>query len=303
MDDARYRIGTAARLAGLTTHAIRVWERRYGALTPDRSAGGARLYTEAEIERLRRLKRAVDRGHSIGQIARLPDAALSRLGGPTEPPLTALRPENVQSFAEDFVDAVRSFDLAGAERVLSRGRAVLAPRMFVMQLLGPALQRVGDAWAKGDLCVASEHVASVLVRDQAGALLREYGAEPDAETLVATTPAGELHEIGALLVAVTAAMRGFRVAYLGPNLPASEISEAVNRTGATIVALSVVALEARAAVREIRALEKQLTRRVRLLVGGMQSAEIEKYVKGGLDSPRTLAEFEQWLADRRARKR
>ena len=64
MVEPRYRIGAAARLSGLTTHTIRVWERRYGVLKPDRSQGGARLYTEQELEQLRTLKRAVDRGHA-----------------------------------------------------------------------------------------------------------------------------------------------------------------------------------------------------------------------------------------------
>ena len=75
MAETHYRIGTAARLAGVSTHALRVWERRYGVPAPDRSQGGARLYSEQEVRRLRLLKRAVDRGHAIGQIAHLETAA------------------------------------------------------------------------------------------------------------------------------------------------------------------------------------------------------------------------------------
>ncbi|HVJ18482.1 MAG TPA: MerR family transcriptional regulator, partial [Polyangiaceae bacterium] len=79
MGEARYRIGTVARLAGLTTHVIRVWERRYGAPAPVRSARGTRLYSELDVERLRLLKRAVDRGHAIGRVASLPSEELVRL--------------------------------------------------------------------------------------------------------------------------------------------------------------------------------------------------------------------------------
>src|SRR6187397_3534173 len=107
MAEALYRIGTVARLAGLSTHALRVWERRYGVPSPVRSGGGARLYSESQIERLRLLKRAVDRGHSISQLVPLGLAELERLAGGA-----VVRAMNTSGGAlvEEFVEAVRAFD-------------------------------------------------------------------------------------------------------------------------------------------------------------------------------------------------
>lgn len=79
MAEARYRIGTVARLAGLTTHVIRIWERRYAVLKPARSNAGARLYTDADVERLRSLKRVIDRGYNIGRVAALSPEDLAML--------------------------------------------------------------------------------------------------------------------------------------------------------------------------------------------------------------------------------
>ena len=80
-EPATYRIGAVARLTGLSEHLIRVWERRYGAVQPNRTESGLRLYTEAEVTRLRWLKRATERGHAIGGIAALDTRQLERRGG------------------------------------------------------------------------------------------------------------------------------------------------------------------------------------------------------------------------------
>ena len=64
-----YGIGAVAKLTGLTDHTIRVWERRYEAVVAQRAANGRRIYTPADVEKLRLLKRLTDEGLAIGQIA------------------------------------------------------------------------------------------------------------------------------------------------------------------------------------------------------------------------------------------
>jgi MerR family transcriptional regulator, light-induced transcriptional regulator len=66
-----YRIGDVARYVGVSTHALRAWERRYGTVSPERTPGGSRRYDAAQIERLKTLKQLTDYGHSIGEVARL----------------------------------------------------------------------------------------------------------------------------------------------------------------------------------------------------------------------------------------
>src|SRR5262245_13932554 len=75
----KYRIGTVSRLTGLPPDVVRVWERRYAAIKPQRSEGGSRLYSDADVARLRRLRQAVELGHAIGQIAKLPEKELVNL--------------------------------------------------------------------------------------------------------------------------------------------------------------------------------------------------------------------------------
>jgi MerR family transcriptional regulator, light-induced transcriptional regulator len=74
-----YRIGDVARYVGVSTHALRAWERRYGTVQPERTPGGSRRYDSAQIERLKTLKQLTDFGHSIGEVARLSLDDLKRL--------------------------------------------------------------------------------------------------------------------------------------------------------------------------------------------------------------------------------
>ena len=74
-----YRIGDVARFVGVSTHALRAWERRYGTVLPNRTPGGSRRYDAAQIERLKTLKGLTDNGHSIGEVARLSLVDLRRL--------------------------------------------------------------------------------------------------------------------------------------------------------------------------------------------------------------------------------
>lgn len=301
MVEPRYRIGAVARLSGLTTHAIRVWERRYGVLKPDRSQGGARLYSDLEVEHLRALKRAVDRGHSIGQIANLEEGELERLGGGKVTPLPVFGSESTQGLVDEFVAAVRNFDAAHAEQLLERAAVVYSARSLVLDVLSPLLVRIGSDWASGMLCTASEHVASALIRDRASMLLRQLSREPASEIVVVTTPAGELHELGAMLAAATAAMQGYGVLYLGPNLPASEIAVATHSSSASVVALSVVGLAASKAVVELQLLVELMPPRVDLVLGGPFAGSIAAEAGPRIIAPGNLGDFELWLTARRKR--
>ena len=115
MSAARYRIGTVARLAGLTTHAIRVWERRYGAAAPSRTPGGARLYTEEDVQRFKLIKQLLEHGYSTRAIANLDLTQLSALAAPentTVPAPSVVVSEQARAHVaiEALLDAVSEMD-------------------------------------------------------------------------------------------------------------------------------------------------------------------------------------------------
>src|SRR5581483_1087908 len=79
MTAARHSIKSVARRTGLSAHVIRIWEKRYGAVKPERTGTNRRLYSEEQVERLSLLRELTQAGHSIGAIATLPGHVLKKI--------------------------------------------------------------------------------------------------------------------------------------------------------------------------------------------------------------------------------
>ena len=161
-----------------------------------------------------------------------------------------------------------TFDVTAAARVLSHASMALAPRALVCDLLAPLFEEIGARWERGELSIAHEHAASQLLRTELGALLRNSANQPSERTLVAATLPGEQHEFGALLASLLAAAHGFRVVYLGANLPVADIGRAVRDAGARLVLISVVNQLDESGLAELTTLREGLPRGTTLCVGG-----------------------------------
>lgn len=263
--EPRYRVGMVSRLTGVSTHTLRMWEKRYSAVVPRRTEAGGRLYADDDVARLRMLKQLTDEGHAIGSVARLTDDALHELLQKASP--DAETSQIPGELTNRFLDAVCRFDIDRAEDLLTRSAVVLSPRALVHELLEPMVQEISRRWAAGDMRIAQEHAASSLLRNLLGSLMRTFRVRSDPRTVVVTTPDGDYHELGALMAAMLAAMHGWRVAYLGPSLPIDEIVFAVTEAKAQMLLLSCVTrndvLEAR-----LKELETTLPDGIEILAGG-----------------------------------
>lgn len=254
------------RLTGLSADVVRVWERRYGAVRPLRSQGGSRLYSEADIWRLRQLRQAIEKGHNIGQVANLPGEELERLIGDSRHRADSADPYT--TVRERFIESIARMDVVAADGELSRAATLFPARPLVRNIIAPILTEVGDRWSHKDFGVAHEHVASNLVRGVISSLLRLYPPNEQAESIVLATPSGERHEFGILLAALLAASRGWRVIYLGADLPAAETAHALRLTGSRYLALSLVTPHDLQITKDIEALAELVPPTVRVWVGG-----------------------------------
>ena len=271
-----YSMKIVARKTGLTPHAIRVWEKRYRAISPARTATNRRLYSDDDLRRLLLLSKATRAGHSIGRIARLPTERLAALVHAEEAEYPqwkeaepAPRAGDSNTHVEDALAALHSMNAAALESVLTKAAVSLSIPALLDQVIVPFMVRLGDLWREGQLRVAHEHLAEGIVRTILGDLLRAGGAIDSAPEIVVATPAGQHHEIGALMAAVTAASEGWRVMYLGADLPAEEIAGSVAESHARAVALSIVypADDPHMAT-ELERLRKYLPDQVAVVVGG-----------------------------------
>jgi DNA-binding transcriptional MerR regulator len=236
-----FPIAIAASRAGLSQHVIRAWEKRYGAITPSRSGTKRRLYSDEEIERLRLLRRATQAGHSIGNIASLPTENLRILAAETsDTPRPKGTPDTADTMLAAAFDAVKALDSASLQRLLQTGLVTLGRGLLTQRVIVPLIQRIGDEWEAGTIRVVHEHCATTVIRTLLGTFVNSHSATANAPVLIATTPPGQLHELGALIAGATASDRGWNVVYLGPSLPPEEIAGAFTATKADALALSII---------------------------------------------------------------
>ena len=250
-DNKNYTMKVVTQRTGLTQHTIRVWEKRYGAVNPERTSTNRRLYSEADVERLLLLHRATAQGHSIGRIAPLSDEELKTLIDEHSPPPAVTQPGSTsphftgedpiaESSVQRCLDAVAVMDSNALTRELMDAEIAMGRNRLLVSVIDPIMNRVGEMWSEGTLRVADEHLATSVIRTFLGTMHSNNRAPQGAPVLVTTTPAGQWHEIGALLASLTAQSAGWNTLYMGPNLPAEEIAGAAIAHSASAVALSII---------------------------------------------------------------
>lgn len=298
---AGHSIATVSARTGLSQDVLRVWERRYGAVEPARSAGNQRRYSDADIARFQLLAAATSRGRSIRHVANLPTAVLEAL----------VAEDEVQSGGEpgsegETADGGRldialaltlDLDGAGLDAWLRRAIAEAGLPRF-LEVDAPALmRRVGDEWVAGRMTVAHEHLASGVALNIILDAVRTLPTPPSAPRLLVATISRERHGVGAALAAAVAALDGWAVVHLGVDVPSTDIARSAAAAGARAVALSLVHEDDRTHVlREIGAVCKAATPAMPILVGGAAALAMSaKLVAVGAVVCRSFADFRAQL--------
>lgn len=272
----RHPIRVVARRTGLTPATIRAWERRYGAVEPERSSGGQRLYSDLDLERLDTLRRLTEMGRSISSVATLDSEEAAALLVEDRSATLAVAQlttdDSLESWSEQAYSLVAAMDDEGLERLLWRAFTHLGAPRFLEGVAVPLLHRVGAGWEAGEVTPAQEHLGSEVVdRLLAEVTDRSVTREAGPRIVIGTLP-GERHGLGGRLVAAAAALEGWSVKYLGTDLPATEIAEAASRLGAKAVAISVVSGDVvEPTTRALAELRRLLPGSVALFVGGRAS--------------------------------
>jgi methanogenic corrinoid protein MtbC1 len=280
-DRKRHPIQVVSRRLGLTVDVLRVWEKRYGLVTPARSTGGHRLYSDADIEKLRLIREAMAGGRRVGGLAELSTEQLTTLvNEDRREALTtvAIATEqqahgSFESYVANCLQAVRALDGALLMACFDRAVITFPPAEFIDNIATQLMHRIGDLWQEGRLTPGHEHLASSVLRNKLAEITAALQPDSGANNIVVATPAGQQHEIGAFLVAASAQLEGWRVTYLGPDLPATDIARAAEQTNAAAVALSItVANSGYDFAEELRLLRRFLPKHVVILVGGQAAA-------------------------------
>ncbi len=249
-NDAVYNTRAVVQRTGVPADTIRAWERRYGVPEPQRTPGNQRLYSERDIAIVTWLRDQTREGLTISQAVNLLKSETRRLSsrghqsaGPTSPVGDADQPDAYSGYSSALVDALTRFDGLAADMVVEEAIALLPVEEVCLRVMAPALRQIGDLWHQGELGIASEHFASGFVHRKLSALFNASQPERGRGPVLAACIEGEQHEIGLLLTSVFLARGGYRVVYLGANVPVSDLVQATHNVRPRAVLLSASTVE------------------------------------------------------------
>ena len=226
------RIGELSRRSGVSPELLRAWEQRYGLLQPARSAGGLRLYSLDDLERVQRMRRHLAEGVAAAEAAALASRPPTAAPGPAVPlPARA---------TQELADALDAFDEPRAQRALDDLLALTSLDTFLTASVLPYLHELGERWRRGEASVAQEHFATAVLRGRLFALARGWGQGFGPLALLACVP-GDQHDLGLIAFGLALRHRGWRIAYLGPDTPLDTLAAAAAAMQPDLVVLTAAA--------------------------------------------------------------
>ncbi|MEC8051780.1 MAG: MerR family transcriptional regulator [Myxococcota bacterium] len=243
--DGLYPMRVVVQLTDLNAETIRAWQRRYGAIKPRRSEGNARRFTMEDIRRLSLLKKATSAGQAISEIAQLSETELLKIIESSQQHATTERVrddqlDNIfQGTVVRFLEAVARYDTGEATKVLSSAALYLETRSFLLEIVIPLMNKIGQDWHSGAMRIGQEHFATEILKGVLFSQRTTTGSRPGGMPVVTCAPDGCLHEFGALIGGILMAQRGFDCVYLGPSVPFDDIAHAAESTNAELIVLSI----------------------------------------------------------------
>ena len=256
-EKAGYPIKVVARRTGVSPDVIRAWERRYGAVTPQRSSTNRRFYSDQDIQRLRLLNQAIGLGRRIGDVARLPlnklvelvdedrsalEQSPSPVNGGKKIPSETVAENDFKEFVETCIEAIERLNPTDLEAALARAAIACSVPLLLEKVICKVMYIVGQRWQEGKLRLVHEHMATATIHFFLGSLFmtaNDNALPSFAPVLIVTTPDGQHHELGALMTALVASYKGWQPLYLGLSTPIDEIAFAATEKSAKAIALSI----------------------------------------------------------------
>jgi len=232
---------------GVGASTLRAWERRYGLLKPKRTPKGHRLYTDNDARLVYRVLELLDDGHAISEAARrvlsTPGKAADVTDLLSDVDSDALDTKELSKgqwagYVERLIRAVESFSPQRLDAVYNEASSLYPLDLVSKYLIEPALKVFGSRWNQRTTGIAEEHFFTAWLRNKIGARLHHATSQATGSTLLVTCVPGHRHEMAVLLFSLAALARGYRVVYLGTDMPLEPIPEVVRQCGAKGVILA-----------------------------------------------------------------
>lgn len=254
-----YNLSAVLRETGLKADVLRAWEKRYDLPKPQRSQGGHRLYSQYDIETIKWLRARQAEGLSISRAVELwreitaaGQDPLIEYGAPLPYQESAKKPDaNLEVLRSQWLEACLAYNGELAEQILNQAFAIYTVETVCTEILQQGLNYIGASWYSGSATVQQEHFISALATRRIEALIQATPNPTREQTVIIGCPPGELHTFPALLMDLFLRRRGWRVVYLGADVPLDQLTETALKIRPNIVVLSAQQLTTAATLRVV----------------------------------------------------
>jgi len=265
-------IGELSKRTGITTHTLRIWEKRHGAPQAIRLPSGHRRYPQAEVERLKTVAQALKLGFRAGKVVGGTPEELNRLLG-LETSDSSGVPSSIANddsiLLNQWIQWITEYDEEDFEMEMHRQWGQRGSLGFVTQLAAPLVTRIGKEWQEGNLSVAHEHFATEILNNFLASRWRRQNDRKDGPTVVLTTLPGESHILGLQMCAAVISVTDWKIVSLGLDVPEEEIATTVERCESPLLCVSVSEWYGASQAKPILwRLRKQLRKHTDIFVGG-----------------------------------
>ena len=227
---SNYSIQDLAHLSGIKPHTIRIWEQRYKLIKPKRTTTNIRTYNDLELKKLLNISLLLNNGYKISKVATLKEAQL--IVEIDNLQLLKLESVSTESSITNLINAMIDFDEEKFEKIFTSAVLKMGFEKTILQVIYPFLQKVGLLWGLNKVNPLQEHFISNLIRNKIIAFAENQTfSVAKKTTFVLFLPSNEYHELSILLASYILKGCGFRVIYLGQNVPVKNIAEMLAKIG------------------------------------------------------------------------
>ena len=265
-------IGELSKRTGISTHTLRMWEKRFDTPQSIRLPSGHRRYLPEEMERLRLVAQALKLGFRAGKVVSGTPEELNRLLGLETSDSSRVPPSipiDDDAILNQCIRWISEYDEESFELEMRRQWGQRGTLEFVTRLAAPLVHRIGQEWQEGNLSVSQEHFATGILNNFLANRWRRQNECKDGPTVILTTLPGESHILGLQMCAAVLSVTDWKIVSLGLDVPEEEIATTVERCGSKLLCVSVsewyTASQAKPILWRLR---KQLGKHTEIIAGG-----------------------------------
>ncbi|MEO6285945.1 MAG: MerR family transcriptional regulator [Dyadobacter sp.] len=228
-----YSIRDLERISNMKAHTIRIWEQRYGLLTPERTDTNIRHYNDDHVKKLLNVCTLLNNGMKISKISKLDK---SQIADEIEKIITSSFQSDlhVEAIINQMLIAITTFNVQLFDELFAGSVKRMGLIKTYEKTLYPLLVRTGLMWVKDDLLPSQEHFLSNLIRQKLFSAIDNLPLPTSSDQKwVLFLNEEEDHEIGLLFASYLIRQQGKEVIYLGARVPYNDLAMVVKHSQPT----------------------------------------------------------------------